>query len=97
MININTTTSSRNTFKTHKQAESSLAYAQLTQLMAHTGDCDVDWSDTKQMKYTIIRLSGIIIKDTARDSYEKLTFKTATIRDEFLEKHIELIKTYYEI
>lgn len=43
----------KNIFKTQKQVESALAYAQLTQLMADCGNCDVDWSVEKAIETPI--------------------------------------------
>jgi len=86
----------QNVFKTKKQAESSLAYAQLTQLMADCGDCDVDWSNNRQ-KYC---LEAIVdgIKTREYSNYRSfLAFNSENIRDEFMQKHEGLIKTFYQI
>jgi hypothetical protein len=86
----------RNVFATKKQAESALAYAQLTQLMADCGDCEIDYSKY-EYKYIIGRTEDFI--EIVRDSYtfNFLTFNTEQIRDEFSEKHEELIKTFYQL
>ena len=89
----------KNIFKTEKQAKSALAYAQLTQLMAlpeYNGDWVPDWSDDER-KY-IIRLywSGI---DTASysNTHHPISFKSAEIRDKFLENNYDLLKEYFEL
>lgn len=88
----------RNTFATKEQAESSLAYAQLTQLMKATGDCEgIDWGDTSQNKYVIYRYGNTLEKSAYECYYEPITFLTESIRDEFFEKHQELLKTYFQI
>jgi len=86
----------KNIFKTQKQAESSLAYAQLTQLMAHCGDCDVDWSNNRQ-KYCL-EATDNVIKTREYSNYRSfLAFNSENIRDEFMQKHEGLIKTFYQI
>ncbi len=86
-----------NIFKTEKQARSSLAMAQLSQLMAYLGDeCDVDWNDAS-LKCTIYKFQNSIRADINRHMYQFLAFKTAKVRDAFLEKHKELIKDYLMI
>ena len=88
----------RNVFATKKQAESALAMAQLSQLMADLGDeCDVDWSDNSYNKYCITRIGNHIHATNYYTIYEFLAFKTESVRDAFLEKHEELIKQYFMI
>lgn len=86
-----------NIFATEKQAKSALAYAQLTQLMKATGDCNVDWIGGTQKKYAIIadRLKCKIVP--AYNHRYKLTFNTYSVAREFLEKHRGLIDVYYEL
>jgi len=86
----------KNIFKTQKQAESSLAYAQLTQLMADCGDCDIDWT-TNQEKYCLeATVDGIETKEYS--NYRSfLAFNTHEVRDKFMQKHEGLIKTFYQI
>jgi hypothetical protein len=89
----------RNIFKTQKQAESALAYAQLTQLMADCGDCEIDWIK-HNLKYIIRRKCDFIDKVTNSytfNNFHVLAFNTEKIRDEFLEKHEGLIKTFYQL
>lgn len=85
----------RNVATTEKHCLSMLAFAQLSQLMKATGDCDIDWDDEDQAKYCIIRKGLELTKFDAHVTYYYLAFKTESIRDEFFEKHIELIKQYY--
>jgi len=89
----------KNVFKTKKQAESALAYAQLTQLMADCRDCEIDWIKCN-LRYIIRRKYDSI--DIDKNSYTLntfhfLAFNTKQIRDEFLEKHEGLIKTFYQL
>jgi len=87
----------QNVFKTQKQAESSLAYAQLTQLMDNCGDCDVDWSYENGIKYCIEAAGGGIKTKEYIEYRCFLAFNTENIRNEFMEKHQLLIKTFYQI
>ena len=88
----------RNVFATKKQAESALAMAQLSQLMADLGDeCDVDWGLHSGLKYVIYRWNNEIETVTVSSTHYFLSFKTKKVRDAFLEKHEELIKQYFMI
>ena len=85
-------------FATKKQAQSALAMAQLSQLMADLGDeCDVDWMDDDEMKFTIGRTKDRLNRNYSFESFRFLAFKTESVRDAFLEKHEELIKQYFMI
>jgi len=86
----------KNVFKTQKQAESALAYAQLTQLMADCGDCDVDWTRYYD-KYCIVGYSSKVMSDNYAMTLCFLAFNTENIRDEFMLKHEALIKTFYQL
>jgi hypothetical protein len=97
--NVHSEPKHRNVFATKKQAESALAYAQLTQLMADCGDCEIDWIKCN-LKYIIRRKYDSI--DIVKNSYSLntfhfLAFNTEQIRDEFLEKHEGLIKKFYQL
>lgn len=88
-------------FKTKKQAQTSIAYAQLTQLMAlpcYNGTWVPNWENKEQIKYCIVRWKNTIATNTI-DSYlfGFLTFKSQEIRDIFLENHLNLIKQFYEL
>lgn len=89
----------RNIFATEKQAKSALAMAQLSQFMKDLGDeCDIDWEDAANVKYTITRQKNTIISETYYcRHYNFLTFKTVKIRDAFMKKHKRLIKDYFMI
>ena len=89
----------KNVFKTKKQADSALAYAQLTQLMADCGDCEIDWTK-HNLKYIIRRKENFL--EPVTNSYtfytfHVLAFNTQQIRDEFLKKHEGLIKKFYQL
>lgn len=86
----------KNIFKTQKQAESALAYAQLTQLMADCGDCDVDWEDY-QTKYCIRRIDNLLEIVKLCRTFDFLAFTTPEIALEFMQKHEELIETFYQL
>lgn len=93
-----TTINHKNVFATEQQAKSALAYAQLTQLMKATGDCDVDWSNNLTKKY-YIELNGT---KSLQVNYSSLTrqflaFKTKEIAEEFMQKHESLIKQFFQI
>ena len=89
----------KNLFKAEKQAESALAYAQLTQLMAlpcYNGDWEADWEDGRQPKYVIIRKFNELEKITNYLYYEEIAFKSPEIRDIFFDKYQDLLQTYYQ-
>lgn len=84
-------------FKTEKQAESSLAKAQLSQLMHIYNDGWIpDWG-SEGTKFCINRFTNDVISDTAVGTYAFLAFKTESLRDEFLKNFEGLIKTYFEL
>ena len=88
-----------NLFKTEKQAKSALAYAQLTQLMAlpeYNGDWVPDWSNSCD-KFIIGRHSGDIEIEYYIKHYYPISFKTAEIRNKFLENNLGLLKEYFEL
>lgn len=89
--------SNKNIFATEKQAKSSLAAAQLSQLLESTGDCNVDWASLGKPKYTIHRDGNRLVGSLHRNTYYFLAFNTEAIRDEFLTKHEDLIKQYFEL
>ncbi len=88
----------RNTFTTKALAESSIAMAQLSQLMAQANDgWEADWGNEKQNKYVIERVVNRIEKGIFCEIYYFLAFKDKATRDTFLETHRELIETYLMI
>ena len=89
----------RSTFKTEKQAKSALAYAQLTQLMAlpeYNGDWVPDWNDY-EFKYIIRRYRNGLDTDDSSKTHHHISFKSAEIRDKFLENNYDLLKEYFEL
>jgi hypothetical protein len=86
----------KNIFKTEKQAASVLAYAQLTQLMADCGDCEIDWRNSES-KYCVIRSMNDLKTSIVYYNFNLLTFNTPEIAKEFMEKHEGLIKQFYQL
>ena len=89
----------KNLFKAEKQAESALAYAQLTQLMAlpiYNGDWEADWKDCTKFKYSISREGDRLVKGVRFNYYEEIVFKSPEIRDIFFDKYQDLLQTYYQ-
>ena len=87
-------------FKTKKQAESSLAYAQLTQLMAlpcYNGYWIPNWDDPNQEKYCITRMKYDIVKLDYSGYFSFLAFKSEKVRDEFFNNHMDLIKQFHQL
>lgn len=88
----------RDIFATKELAESSLAKAQLSQLLKEfNGDWVADWSDKNQMKYSVSRKNNNVLIDFWYDTYQYLAFETKEKRDKFYELHEELIHTYLMI
>ena len=88
----------KNLFKTDKQALSSLAYAQLTQLMADVnGDWDADWTNSIRDRWCIDAQSGELWVEVYDISHCFLAFPTEEIAEEFLENHRELIEQFYQL
>ena len=90
----------KNIFKTEKQAQACLAYAQLTQLMAlpcYNGDWAPDWNNLSQIKHCIERLKYDIVKLDFIGCFSFLAFKSEKVRDMFFNNHIDLIKQFYEL
>lgn len=90
----------KNTFKYEEQAESMLAYAQLTQLMAlpcYNGDWVPNWDDPKQEKYCIKRMKYDIVKLDYRGYFSFLAFKSEKVRDIFFNNHMDLIRQFYQL
>ena len=92
----------KNTFATEKQALSSLAAAQLSQLMKDVnGDWVADWvfinKNTTNKKHYLYRFMGEIAIEWGYKNYHFLSFPTEEIRDTFLKNHKELIEQYFEL
>jgi len=85
-------------FNTKPQAQSALAMAQLSQLMAVYNDGWVaDWANQEQKKYCVLRRFNKIYSDVYFTSYQFLSFKTIALRDQFLANFEPLIKQYLMI
>ena len=88
----------KDVFATKKQAKSALAMAQLSQLMrVYNGDWEPDWTDTLSNKYVIRAVKNKLKPTWFSIVNQFLAFKTAELRDEFLENFEDLIKEYYMI
>ena len=86
----------RNVFKTTRQAQSAIAMAQLSQLLyEYESAKDVDWTRLDQPKFIIGRSGNEIDKDTCYLLHYFLAFTKSEERDEFYDKHLELIKQYF--
>lgn len=87
----------RNCFATEKQAKSSLAMAQLSQLMAVYNDgWKPDWENSS-LKYIIDANQNSLFLDTHYRTHAFLSFKAKELRDEFLKNFEPLIKEYFMI
>jgi|688.fasta_scaffold338961_4 hypothetical protein len=90
----------KNIYATKQQAESALAFAQLSQLhKATVGDWVADWSDTNQSKYSIYRFrmyskDVLFIGEYSRDFYH-LAFQTEEQAQFSLTHHRELWEKYW--
>ena len=87
-------------FKTEKQAASSLAYAQLTQLMAlpcYNGDWTPNLDDPYQERYCITRMKYDIVKLDYSGYFSFLAFKSEKVRDEFFNNHMDLIRQFHQL
>ena len=88
---------SKTVHATEKQALSSLAAAQLSQLMKDVnGDWVADWRG-RATKYIIYAWLNTVSFNTTCYGYNFLSFPTEEIRDTFLTNHKELIEQYFEL
>ncbi len=88
-----------NVFKTKNQAESALAYAQITQLMAlpcYNGDWESDWNGATQNN-VIERYGNEISKDCYSKVFSPIAFKSQEARDAFMENYGELLYKYFQL
>jgi len=93
------TSDDENVFKTRSQAESSLAYEQLTQLMAlpcYNGDWMPDWND-ETWKYVISRDYNSLTKYATTYAYCAIAFKSEETRDAFWDNHQDLLRQYHQL
>ncbi|MCP4256753.1 MAG: hypothetical protein GY774_04400 [Planctomycetes bacterium] len=87
----------RNVFTTKAQAESAIAMAQLSQLMAQANDgLEPEWAEVES-KHCITREKNMLYTVECWNAYYFLAFKDRETRDTFLETHRELIETYLMI
>lgn len=87
-------------FKKYKQASSSLAYAQLSQLMAdpeYNGNWEPDWNNNEENKYCIERIKDDLVVESFTYTHHFLAFKHIHSRDKFLEEYKDLIKQFFGI
>jgi len=87
-----------NLFRTFKEAESAIAKAKLSQLMAvYIGDWVPDWSDDNQDKWCIERMGMILNVDYRSSSYGYLSFPTRELAELFLQNFKEDISKLVEL
>ena len=90
----------KNVFKTEKQAKSTLAYAQITQLMAlscYNGDWTPDWENGLFDKYSLIRRNNAIELILRSDTFAPIAFKSKDVRESFLKNHEDLLRQYFQM
>ena len=90
----------KNVFKNEKQAKSSLAYAQITQLMAlpcYNGDWTPDWGNGLFDKYALIRTNNAIEPFLRCDMFSIITFKSKEAQESFLKNHEDLLRQYFQM
>ena len=90
---------SRNVFLTEKEAKSSLAMSQISQLMPYYGGAitDEEWDDKGMRKFVIIRRCNRVFFDVNYTFYEYLAFYTEEQRDSFYKNNEQLVKEYLMI
>lgn len=92
--------SSKNIFAKRKQAQSMLAMAQLSQIIANDERfggpiTEEEWKNQNVCKRIIVRSGNRIEVDSCYLTYYFLAFHTMGQRDLFLEENEDLIKQYY--
>lgn len=86
------------TFATKKQAKSTLAKAQLSQLMKVYNDgWEPDWENVSQSKYVIYSNACKLQTGVRYTIYNFLTFKNKDTTELFLKNFEPLIKQYFEL
>ena len=90
---------SRNVFLTKKEAKSSLAMSQISQLMPYYGGVvtEEEWLDNDTTKYVITRYEGQSTLEITILWYQFLAFHTEEQRDDFFKHNYELVKDYLMI
>ena len=86
----------KNVFINEKHAKSTLAMAQISQLVPYYGGAitDEEWSNINIMKYVIVRMEGKLDCAASFGEYIFLAFHTAEQRDKFLKYNEQLVKDY---
>lgn len=86
----------KSVFLTEKEAKSSLAMSQISQLMPYYGGAitDEDWADKKMRKFVITRLCNRVFFDANYAFYNYLAFYTEEQRDSFYKNNEQLVKDY---
>ena len=89
----------KNTFKYQEQADSALAYAQLTQLMAlpcFNGDWKPNWNDANDIKYSIAFYDSKLYINVSYTYQHFLTFKSKEKAQIFLGLYKDLINVFFQ-
>ena len=89
----------KNTFKYQEQADSALAYAQLTQLMAlpcFNGDWKPNWNDANDTKYSIAFYDSKLYINVSYTYQHFLTFKSKEKAQIFLGLYKDLINVFFQ-
>ena len=94
--NISLSKGDKNVFINEKYAKSSLALAQISQLLPYY-DTKVDWNDATTFKYCIYRQKENIVINTLNTTFEILAFNTREEAERFLKHNEQLVKDYYMI
>lgn len=89
-------------FATEKQAKSTLAMAQISQIMANDERfggvvTDEEWRNDDYLKFVIKRVGGKWVIDNYTCTYHFLAFHTVEQRDLFLRENEDLVKDYLMI
>lgn len=100
LVNAAWSSGNLNTFVTEKQAQSSLAMAQLSQIMQHDERfggpiTDEEWDNPNICKYVIFRQGDEIKTDYWNRYYHFLAFHTKEQRNLFMQENMDLIKQYF--
>ena len=89
--------SNKNIFASEKEAKSSLAMAQLSQLMkVYRNGWEPDWGSV-EYKSCILRLRNEAKTINIHRAYKYLSFPTEELADQFLENFRDLIEDYFMI
>ena len=87
-------------YSTEKQAQSALAYAQLTQLMAlpeYNGDWVADWTNGSESKYCIVPVRDELKLELFFDFKQNICFRNNSIAKLFLSNNYDLLMQYSEL